>query len=98
MSIFSEDPVPTASMANVTANERAGTMTVTLMLSHPSHEDIQYIANHHAVTGTATRDEDYVYFIPGAQEYITVSAGQLNQATSTSPSSTTVSKKKTRAS
>ena len=76
VSIASEDPVPTASMANVTANERAGTMTVTLRLSNPSHEDIQYIANHHAVSGTATRDEDYVDFIPGAQAYITVSAGQ----------------------
>ena len=78
VSIASEDPVPTASMADVTANERAGTMTVTLRLSHPSHEDIQYIANQHAVSGTATRDEDYVDFIPGVQEYITVSAGQLS--------------------
>ena len=78
VSIFSDDPVPTASMANVTANERAGTMTVTLRLSHPSAEDIQYFANDHAVTGTATRDEDYVDFIPELQEYITVSAGQLS--------------------
>ena len=74
--IQSDDPVPTASMANVTANERAGTMTVTLRLSHPSSQDIQYIANDSSVTGTATRDEDYVDFIPGAQAYITVSAGQ----------------------
>ena len=78
VSIASEDPVPTASMADVTANERAGTMTVTLRLSHPSAEDIQYFANDHAVTGTATRDEDYVDFIPELQEYITVSAGQLS--------------------
>ena len=78
VSIRSEDPVPTASMADVTANERAGTMTVTLRLSHPSAEDIQYFANDHAVTGTATRDEDYVDFIPELQEYITVSAGQLS--------------------
>ena len=76
--IISDDPVPTASMADVTANERAGTMTVTLRLSHPSAEDIQYFANDHAVTGTATRDEDYVDFIPELQEYITVSAGQLS--------------------
>ena len=76
VSIFSEDPVPTASMANVTANERAGTMTVTLKLSHPSSQDIQYIVYDSSVTGTATRDEDYVDFIPGAQAYITVSAGQ----------------------
>ena len=78
VSIASEDPVPTASMADVTANERAGTMTVTLMLSHPSHQDIQYIVNDSSVTGTATRDEDYVHFIPGVQAYITVSAGQLS--------------------
>ena len=76
VSIFSDDPVPTASMANVTANERAGTMTVTLRLSHPSSQDIQYIVYDSSVTGTATRDEDYVDFIPGAQAYITVSAGQ----------------------
>ena len=38
--IQSDDPVPTASMANVTANERAGTMTVTLRLSNPSSQDI----------------------------------------------------------
>ena len=76
VSIFSDDPVPTASMANVTANERAGTMTVTLRLSHPSNQDIQYIVYDSSVTGTATRDEDYVDFIPGAQAYITVSAGQ----------------------
>ena len=68
--------MPTASMANVTANERAGTMTVTLRLSHPSSQDIQYIVYDSSVTGTATRDEDYVDFIPGAQAYITVSAGQ----------------------
>ena len=67
VSIFSDDPVPTASMANVTANERAGTMTVTLRLSHPSTQDIQYIVYDSSVTGTATRDEDYVDFIPGAQ-------------------------------
>ena len=76
VTIISDDPVPTASMANVIANERAGTMTLTLRLSNPSSEDIQYIANHHAVNGTATRGEDYVDFIPGAQAYITVSAGQ----------------------
>ena len=76
INIISDDPVPTASMANVTANERAGTMTVTLKLSHPSSQDIEYIVNDSSVTGTATRDEDYVDFIPGAQAYITVSAGQ----------------------
>ena len=76
VNIIDDDPVPTASMANVTANERAGTMTVTLRLSHPSSQDISYIVYDSSVTGTATRDEDYVDFIPGAQAYITVSAGQ----------------------
>ena len=84
VSIASEDPVPTASMANVTANERAGTMTVTLRLSHPSHEDIQYIANHHAVTApqpvTKTTSTSYQ-----GHKHISRSPQANNQATSTSP-------------
>ena len=42
VTIINDDPVPTASMANVTANERAGTMTLTLRLSNPSSQDISY--------------------------------------------------------
>ena len=78
VSIQSDDPVPTASMANVTANERAGTMTVTLKLSNPSSQDIQYIASTSAVTGTADVDDDYVDFLTGGEVTITVPAGQLS--------------------
>ena len=42
VSILSDDPPPTASMKNVTTNERTGTMTLTLRLSHPSEEDLSY--------------------------------------------------------
>ena len=79
VSIRSEDPVPTASMANVTANERAGTMTVTLRLSHPSNQDIKYIASTSNVTGTADVDDDYVDFLTGGDITITVPAGQLSK-------------------
>ena len=79
VSIQSDDPVPTASMANVTANERAGTMTLTLRLSNPSSEDIQYIAEENGVTGTADVDDDYVDFLTsGGDAIITVPAGQLS--------------------
>ena len=64
VSIRSEDPVPTASMANVTANERAGTMTLTLKLSHPSSQDISipivYPTTVSNRGGTATFEDDYV--------------------------------------
>ena len=79
VSIRSEDPVPTASMANVTANERAGTMTLTLRLSHPSNQDIKYIASTSTVTGTADVDDDYVDFLTGGDITITVPAGQLSK-------------------
>ena len=36
--IDSEEAVPTASMADVTVDEGAGTMTLTLRLNHPSQE------------------------------------------------------------
>ena len=79
VSIQSDDPVPTASMANVTANERAGTMTLTLRLSNPSSENIQYIAEENGVTGTADVDDDYVDFLTsGGDAIITVPAGQLS--------------------
>ena len=78
VSIQSDDPVPTASMANVTANERAGTMTLTLRLSNPSSEDIQYIASESEVTGTADVDHDYVNFLTGGEVTITVPAGRLS--------------------
>ena len=78
VTIINDDPLPTASMANVTANERAGTMTVTLRLSNPSSQDIQYIASASAVTGTADVDDDYVDFLTGGDITITVPAGLLS--------------------
>ena len=78
VSIQSDDPVPTASMANVTANERAGTMTLTLRLSNPSSEDIQYIAYDQGVAGTATLGDDYVDFLTDGEAIITVPAGRLS--------------------
>ena len=43
VNIISDDPAPTASMQDVTASEKIGTMTLTLSLSHPSDDDISYI-------------------------------------------------------
>ena len=80
ISIASDDPVPTASMANVTANERAGTMTVTLRLSHPSTQDISYLTNDSGEHrfGTATIDDDYeISYDATDSAIITVPAGQL---------------------
>ena len=79
VTIINDDPVPTASMANVTANERAGTMTLTLRLSNPSSQDIQYTASTSNVTGTADVDDDYVDFLTSdGDAIITVPAGQLS--------------------
>ena len=79
--IVSEDAVPTASMADVTVDEGAGTMTLTLRLSHPSQEDITYFTTDGDVTGTATAGEDYDDFLllPGRIARITVPGGSLSQ-------------------
>ena len=81
--IINDDPVPTASMANVTANERAGTMTVTLRLSHPSSQDISYRTpdNSEYRGGTATFEVDYDIQYDGSNPaIITVPAGQLTRS------------------
>ena len=81
--IINDDPVPTASMANVTANERAGTMTLTLKLSHPSSQDISYRTpdNSEYRGGTATFEEDYEIQYDGSNPaIITVPAGQLTRS------------------
>ena len=81
--IINDDPVPTASMANVTANERAGTMTVTLRLSHPSNQDISYRTpdNSEYRGGTATFEDDYEIQYDGSNPVIiTVPAGQLTRS------------------
>ena len=78
--IINDDPAPTASMANVTANERAGTMTLTLRLSHPSSQDISYRTpdNSEYRGGTATFEDDYEIQYDGSNPVIiTVPAGQL---------------------
>ena len=81
--IINDDPVPTASMANVTANERAGTMTLTLKLSHPSTQDISYRTpdNSEYRGGTATFEVDYEIQYDGSNPVIiTVPAGQLTKS------------------
>ena len=81
--IINDDPVPTASMANVTANERAGTMTLTLKLSHPSTQDISYRTpdNFEYRGGTATFEDDYEIQYDGSNPaIITVPAGQLTRS------------------
>ena len=79
--IDSEDAVPTASLADVTVDEGAGTMTLTLRLSHPSQPDITYLTSAGNVTGTATEGDDYDDFLlgPGRTARITVPGGELSQ-------------------
>ena len=79
--IASDDAVPTASMDDVTVDEGAGTMTLTLHLSHPSHEDIAYVASSSNVAGTATEVDDYDDFLPdaGRTAKLTVPGGDLSQ-------------------
>ena len=81
--IDSEDAVPTASMADVTVDEGAGTMTLTLRLSHPSDAEIAYftIYDEDDDRGTATEGDDYDDFLQGPVRIakITVPAGDLSQ-------------------
>ena len=79
--IASDDAVPTASMAPVTVDEGAGTMTLTLRVSHPSGEDITYATIDDQGTGTATEGNDYDDFLleAGRRARITVPAGNLSQ-------------------
>ena len=79
--IASDDAVPTASMAPVTVDEGAGTMTLTLRVSHPSGEDITYSTIDDKVTGTATEGDDYDDFLlqGGRRARITIPAGNQSQ-------------------
>ena len=81
--IDSEEAAPTASMADVTVDEGAGTMTLTLRLSHPSQRDIAYLTiyDEDYDTGTATKGDDYDDFLlgPGRTAKITVPARSLSQ-------------------
>ena len=63
--ITSEDSVPTASMDDVSVDEGAGTMRLTLGLSHPSSKQIRYTTSSGDVGGTATVSEDYADFLSG---------------------------------
>ena len=68
-------------MDDVTVDEGAGTMTLTLHLSHPSHEEIAYVASSSNVAGTATEVDDYDDFLPdaGRTAKLTVPGGDLSQ-------------------
>ena len=78
--IASDDAVPTASMAPVTVDEGAGTMTLTLRVSHPSEEDVTYTAFSDNVMGTATSGDDYDDFLlDGGVARIAVPAGNLSK-------------------
>ena len=78
VNISNDDAVPTASMEDVIVNEDAGTMTLTLALSHESSIAVMYETTDSAVSGTATRPNDYVNFLQGAFTTITVPAGDTS--------------------
>ena len=80
VNIISEDLVPTASMTNVTANERHGIMTMTLRLSHPSDAEISYSTLSGFLAGTADVDDDYEDFVQGGTRYVTIPARQLSKS------------------
>ena len=79
VNIINDDAVPTASIANVTVGEGAGTMTLTLALDRLSNGDITYSAMTAGVSGTATVADDYVAFLQGGSKNFTVPAGNLSQ-------------------
>ena len=75
INIAVDESPPTASIANVTVGEGAGTMTVTLNLSHESSRRTAYETTTSRVGGTATQGADYENFISGGEARITVPAG-----------------------
>ena len=76
--INSEDPVPVATIANVSVLESADTMTMALVLDRPSDENIRYRALTAAVSGTATATDDYVDFAPATVDVLAgVQSGTL---------------------
>ena len=78
VTIANDDAVPTASMEDVIVNEDAGTMTLTLALSHESSLDVTYETTGSAVSGTAERPNDYLNFLQGAFTTITAPAGDMS--------------------
>ena len=75
VTIVDDESPPTASIANVTVSEGAGTMTLTLNLSHESSRSTGYFATTSDVGGTATQGADYENFLSGGEARITVPAG-----------------------
>ena len=75
--ITSEESEPTASMDDVTVVEGAGTMRLTLTLSHPSSRAIVYSTRTADVGGTATVSEDYADFLHSVNDtFIEILAGE----------------------
>ena len=56
-----DEAAPTATLADVSADESAGTLTLTLMLTHASESDIRYRLADGDVGGTASEPGDYRY-------------------------------------
>ena len=75
INIALDESPPTASIPNVTVDEGAGTMTLTLNLSHESSRSTPYRTQTSYIGGTATQGADYVNFISGGEARITVPAG-----------------------
>ena len=75
INIRDDESPPTASIDDVTVDEDAGTMTLTLNLSHESSHRTAYRTVTSDVGGTATQGADYVNFISGTEAIITVPAG-----------------------
>ena len=78
VNIANDDAVPTASIANVTAGEGAGTLTLTMALDRLSNRDIFYSTVTAGVSGTATVADDYVAFLQGGTGRFTVPAGAMS--------------------
>ena len=62
INIVDDESPPTASIGNVTVDEGAGTMTVTLNLSHESSRRTPYRTQTSYIGGTATQGADYENF------------------------------------
>ena len=75
VTILDDESPPTASIANVTVGEGAGTMTLTLNLSHESSRSTAYRTQTSDVGGTATGGTDYENFLSSGEAFITVPAG-----------------------
>ena len=75
VNIAVDESPPTASIANVTVGEGAGTMTLTLNLSHESSRSTPYRTQTSYIGGTATQGADYENFLSGGEARITVPAG-----------------------